>query len=88
MYIPFVDQGIAEVKSRFDDDTEPVALRLKELLKGSKADVDAVLEAAKLYESDVESWCSCGRRHSGSYVPLRPSRLSITQRNTPRPVCS
>ncbi|XP_076030802.1 52 kDa repressor of the inhibitor of the protein kinase-like [Oratosquilla oratoria] len=55
VYIPFVDHVVAELKSRFDDDTVPVALQLKELLRGSKANVDAVLKATKLYESDVES---------------------------------
>ena len=53
MYIPFVDQVIAEIKSRFDDESVPVVLWLKELLKGSKADADAILEAAKVFESDV-----------------------------------
>ena len=35
--------------------TMPVALRLKELLKGPKADVPSVLNAAKIYDSDIES---------------------------------
>ena len=55
VYIPFVDHVLAELKSRFGDDTVPVALQLKQLLKGPEMDVAAVLEAAKLYELDVES---------------------------------
>ena len=55
MYVPFLDQVISELKSRFGDSTVPVALQLNELLKGSKVDTDAIREAAQLCENDVES---------------------------------
>ena len=54
MYFPFLDQVIGELKSRFGDSTVPVALHLNELLKGSNADMDATLEAAQLYENDLD----------------------------------
>ena len=48
MDVPFLNQVIGELKSKFDDSTVPVAHELNELLKGSKADTDAILEAAQL----------------------------------------
>lgn len=58
VYIPFLDHVLTELRSRFGDDTIPVALQLNHLTKGSKAsrtDVASILQAAKLYERDVES---------------------------------
>lgn len=55
VYILFVEHMMAKLKSRFEDDTVLIALRLMELIKGSKANVDAVAEAAKFCDSDAES---------------------------------
>ena len=88
VYVPFFGQVIGELKSRFDDFTVRMALRFNELLMGSKADMDDILEADQYTRTALSHWCSCGRKYIDGQVPLQSLRLSSTQRNMPIFTCN
>ena len=54
VYVPFIDQVIAELQSRFGDNV-PIGLNIKHLLSSTDNDLTALMEAAKVYEADIES---------------------------------
>jgi hypothetical protein len=54
VFIPFVDEVIAELRSRFEDASVPRAYHISELLKGADMSVPSFLDAAALYEGDTD----------------------------------
>ncbi len=55
VYVPFLDQVVTELQSRFGDDTIPVGFNIRHLLSGADGDIAALVEAAKVYEVDIEA---------------------------------
>ncbi|XP_076036368.1 52 kDa repressor of the inhibitor of the protein kinase-like [Oratosquilla oratoria] len=53
--VPFLDHVLTELQTRFGNDTIPVGFKIKNLLSSADGDVAAVLEAAKVYEADIET---------------------------------
>lgn len=54
VFIPFIEQVIAELKFRFSENV-PHALGIQEVLKGVNADTDAIMKAAHTYEGDLDA---------------------------------
>ena len=55
IFIPFLDHVLAELNTRFSDKTVPVAVHIRELLKGPTTNKELVLAAAEVYRDDVQS---------------------------------
>lgn len=55
IFIPFLDHVLAELNTRFSDKTVPVAVHIRELLKGASTNKELVLAAAEVYQDDVQS---------------------------------
>ena len=46
---------IAELQSRFGDDTIPVGFNIGHFFSGTNGDIYSLVEAAKVYEADIEA---------------------------------